>query len=285
MKINKTIKSAFLSVLIIISLSSCDQIKPPYEQTNTQPIDTTTKNVLLEEYTGFRCGNCPPAAVVAHQIKEKYGNKVVVVAIHTGQLAMPTPQHKYDFRTEIGKALDDYYKIGSEIGTPNGLVDRVPYNGNLVLGYSSWEAAVIARMQEKAKMTIEFLNANYNTPQNSISTELKIKFIDKCLTNYNLAVYIVEDSVVNYQTDYFSTPNDIPDYVHNNVLRGALTDAWGAQISDIELSSGTEITKDFNYLVAANTDWRMNWVRLVAIITNAETKEVLQVGEKYLEIK
>ena len=285
MKINKTIKSAFLSVLIIISLSSCDQIKPPYEQTNTQPIDTTTKNVLLEEYTGFRCGNCPPAAVVAHQIKEKYGDKVVVVAIHAGQLAMPTPQHKYDFRTEIGKALDDYYKIGSEIGTPNGLVDRVPYNGNLVLGYSSWEAAVIARMQEKAKMTIEFLNATYNTTQNSISTELKIKFIDKCLTNYNLAVYIVEDSVVNYQTDYFSTPNDIPDYVHNNVLRGALTDAWGAQISDIELSSGTEITKDFNYLVAANTDWRMNWVRLVAIITNAETKEVLQVGEKYLEIK
>jgi len=285
MKINKTIKSAFLSILIIISLSSCDQIKPPYEQTTTQPIDTTTKNVLLEEYTGFRCGNCPPAAVVAHQIKEKYGDKVVVVAIHTGQLAMPTPQHKYDFRTAIGKALDDYYKIGSEIGTPNGLVDRVPYNGNLVLGYSSWEAAVIARMQEKAKMTIEFLNANYNTTQNSISTELKIKFIDKCLTNYNLAVYIVEDSVVNYQTDYFSTPNDIPDYVHNNVLRGALTDAWGAQISDIELSSGTEITKDFNYLVAANTDWRMNWVRLVAIITNAETKEVLQVAEKYLEIK
>jgi len=285
MKNNKKIKSAFLSILIVITLSSCDQINPPYEQTNSHNTDTTTKNVLLEEYTGFRCGNCPPAAVVAHQIKQEYGDKVVVVAIHVGQLAMPTPQHKYDFRTAIGNTLDDFYKIGSEIGTPNGLVDRIPYNGNLVLGYSSWEAAIIARLQEKANMTIEFVNANYDSTKKSISTKLKINFIDKCLTNYKLAVYIVEDSIVNYQTDYFSTPNDIPDYVHNNVLRGALTDAWGSQISDTELSAGTESIKDFSYSVPANTDWRMNWVRLVAIITNADTKEVLQVNEKYLNIK
>jgi thiol-disulfide isomerase/thioredoxin len=160
MKHNIKIKSIIFSVLMIIALSSCDQIKPPYEQTNNQPIDPTTKNVLLEEYTGFRCGNCPAAAEESHRIKAKYGNKVVVLAIHVGQLAMPVPQHKYDFRTSIGNTLDEFYKIGSVLGTPNGLIDRSPYNSNPVLDYHTWEAAVIARTNEKAKMTLYFLNSD-----------------------------------------------------------------------------------------------------------------------------
>jgi len=278
-------KSILFPALILAIFSGCDQINPPYEETNFQPIDTTTKNVLLEEYTGFRCGNCPAAAEVSHRIKEKYGDKVVVIAIHVGSLAMPTPQHKYDFRTEVGNELDNYFKIGWEIGTPNGLVDRIPYNSNLVLEHSTWEAAALARMKEKAKMTIQFETADFNTTQNSISTKLKIKFIDKGLSKYNLAVYIVEDSVINYQIDYRLSPPDIPNYVHNNTLRGALTNAWGVQISETEIPAGTEIEKDFNYSVPADIDWRMHWVRLVAIITNSETKEVLQVNEKYLNIK
>ena len=285
MKNNKIIKSAIISALIIITFSACDQIKPPYEQNYTEPIDTTTKNVLVEEYTGYRCGNCPAAAEESHKIKAKYGDKVVVIAIHVGQLAVPVPPHKYEFRTSIGNTLDEYYRIGAVLGTPNGLIDRTAYNSNLVLDYHTWEAALLTRMTERAKMTIDFVNADFNTGDNSISTKLKIKFIDKGLPKYNLAVYIVEDSIVKYQIDYRKSPPDIPDYVHNNTLRGALTDAWGAPISDNEITAGTEIEKDFSYDVPADIDWRMNWVRLVAVLTNSETKEVLQVSEKYLNLK
>ena len=285
MKYNIKITSIIFSVLMIIALSSCDQIKPPYEQNYTEPIDTTTKNVLLEEYTGYRCGNCPAAAEESHRIKAKYGDKVVVIAIHVGQLAVPVPPHKYEFRTNIGNTLDEFYKIGAVLGTPNGLIDRNPYNSNLVLDYHTWEAALLSRITERAKMTIDFVNADFNTVNNSISTKLKIKYIDKGLPKYNLAVYIVEDSIVNYQIDYRKSPPDIPEYVHNNTLRAALTDAWGAPISDNEINAGTEIEKEFSYNVPADIDWRMNWVRLVAIITNSETKEVLQVNEQYLNIK
>lgn len=286
MKNNKIIKSALLFALTIIIFSACDQIKPPYEQTNNEPIDTTiTKKVLIEEYTGYQCGNCPAAAEESHRIKEKYGDKVVVLAIHVGQLAMPVPPHKYDFRSKIGNTLDEYYKIGTVLGTPNGLIDRVQYNSNLVLDYHTWEAAVLNRMKERAKMSIDFVKADYDTLDNSISTKFKIKFIDKGLPEYNIAVYIIEDSIVNFQKDYRLNPPDILEYVHNNTLRGALTDSWGEQISGTEITAGAEIEKDFSYIVPANIDWRMNWVRLVAVITNSVTKEVLQVNEKYLNIK
>jgi len=66
---------------------------------------------------------------------------------------------------------------------------------------------------------------------------------------------------------------------------GAITSTWGVPISDSDIAAGTEITKDFNYSLPTNIDWRMNWVRLVAVITNSETKEVLQVSEKYLITK
>ena len=44
-----------------------DYVIPPFGD-----YPSSTQNVLLEDFTGHRCGNCPTAADIAHELKEEY---------------------------------------------------------------------------------------------------------------------------------------------------------------------------------------------------------------------
>lgn len=277
----KTIKILSILYLGLLLTIACDTVQPPYEE-NPVVTDSTTKVVLLEEYTGFRCGNCPAAGEIAHQIKEKYPNNVILLAIHAGSLAMPTPTHKYDFRSKVMNELEAYFNIGWGLGTPNGLVDRTPYNGNLVLPSASWEAAVIDRMKQKAPVKVN-LEPSYDETSRMISCKTKLTFLDKGYSSYHLALYVVEDSIVQYQTDYRKNPIDVYDYVHNSIIRDALTSTWGEQISVNDIPKGTEISNTFQKAIPETADWRPQWIRIVAILTdNDKGYEVIQSAEKYI---
>ena len=61
-----------------IVLSSCDVIS---EGDRIIPVEVILgeRRVLLEEFTGFRCVNCPSAATIAHELIEMYVDHIVVV--------------------------------------------------------------------------------------------------------------------------------------------------------------------------------------------------------------
>ncbi len=54
-----------ISIIILYIFVSCDKVEPPYIE-NPVIIDTNnnegTKRVLIEEFTGHLCPNCPEAA-------------------------------------------------------------------------------------------------------------------------------------------------------------------------------------------------------------------------------
>jgi thiol-disulfide isomerase/thioredoxin len=98
---NKNI-SILAAVLIAASMFSCDKIEPPYRQGG---VVTAERKVLLEDYTGSRCVNCPSAARIAHDLKQVYGENLIVLGIHTGFFAFPfPPQFPLDLRTPAGEA-------------------------------------------------------------------------------------------------------------------------------------------------------------------------------------
>ena len=237
---------------------------------------------MLEEYTGFRCGNCPAAGEIAHHIKQLYPNNVVLLSIHAGALAMPTPKHKYNFISQPMKELEAYFNIGWGVGTPNGLVDRVKYNNNLILSESDWQSAVIERLKTPAIAKIE-LSPKYNETNKVINCDVKIKFLTNSNEKFNITLYVVEDSIVQYQTDYRKNPPDVYDFVHNNILRDALTPTFGVQLNTDAVKKDDEFTKSFNKEIPANADWRPNWIRIVAILTVPDQGHaVYQAAEKYL---
>lgn len=265
------------SALIFIS---CDIVEPPYQKGGEPiPLDTAKRNVLLEDFTGFRCGNCPEAAHLAHQIAETYPGKVIKIALHAGPLSLPTPVRKYDFRTDETKELAQYYNL---IATPYGMVNRASFGGQTLLAPTSWGGHVTSELEKDADLKID-LNASYSEGNKEISLNVELEYVKPGTSDHFIAVYILEDSVVQYQQDDREYPNiHVQDYVHDNVMRGSFSGTWGLQISDRPISIGQKFNLPFKYIIPENKDWRVEKLSLVVFVHDNTSKEVLQVEKIYL---
>lgn len=279
----KTFLKFALLFALLLSIYSCDEIEPPYTE-NSTGIDTTKyeQKILLEEYTGFRCGNCPEATEIAHSIKEKYPDNVILLSVHAGGYAKPTSAHPYDFRTPIGDELDNFFGC-SKAGNPNGMVNRIGFpNKTHILREGQWESTITSLLGNSPKLTITIIT-NYDSSNRKISVNTKFKFLEESSPNYHICIYIAEDSVVQYQRDDRKTPPDIENYVHNNVLRGGITSTWGEKISDVALAKGTIVEKKFEYVIPSDKDWRPNKLKVIAFVHDKDnTFEILQVEESKL---
>ena len=70
------------------------------------------KKVLIEDFTGHLCPNCPDAARELDAIHDIYGDQIIGMAIHVSKSfarpypASQAPSFQYDFRTNGGDELD-----------------------------------------------------------------------------------------------------------------------------------------------------------------------------------
>jgi thiol-disulfide isomerase/thioredoxin len=269
--------------ILLIAVIACDVVEPPYKKDgNNVPIDTTKKKVLIEDFTGFRCGNCPEAAELAHTIAEQFPGQVIKIGLHAGPLSLPTPTRKYNFRVQESLELATYYGL---VATPYGLVNRSELAGQTLLGPSAWGGLVASQLLLEAELKI-FLNASYNETSKEISLEAQLDYLKAGNLNHYIAVYIVEDSIVQYQQDDRQFPNvHVLDFVHNNVLRGSFNGTWGVPVSDAPISAGSSITLPYKYKISEDKDWRPNKLSLVVFVHDNISKEILQVEQVYLSEK
>ncbi len=277
--INISVK--LLLMLFMISLFSCDEIEPPY--TEKVPVDTTDKGdtvrkILLEDYTGFKCVHCPTAQDLAKGLDTVYRGRLVLMAVHAGFFADTDKVHTYNFKTSEGNELDVFFG-NSKQGNPNGLINRVGYPNSTVLKSGKWESTIQGLLNTKARLSIK-LKANYDKNLNSISVEADLKYNTPSTPNDYLCVYILEDSIVQYQADIRYTPPDRWDYVHNHVLRGSVTGTWGEQLSASAITAGQTFKKTYNYTIPSGKTWRTNKLKIIAFVHDFQnTYEIWQVEE------
>jgi len=268
-----------LSILAVVSLFfyGCEKIDPPYKTDHDiEPPDTTAvvKHVLLEDYTGHDCVNCPTAAVAAEDLKELYGERLIVIAVHAGYFARPTSELPEDFRTEAGEVWDPFF-IGA-LGNPNGLVNRAEKSpGNYVFNYGEWSTAVSLEMEKEAeaKMTIENI-----FEENKLTSTVTSEFLNALDGTYNLMFCITQDSLTGPQKNNDANVGDTPlieNYVFMHVLRYT-NEIWGENLTD-NVEVGKEYESTFS--VDFEADWVPENCHVVAFISNSETKTVVQVKE------
>lgn len=271
-----------LFLLSLFFIFSCDEINPPYRESSS--IDTSKINtrVLLEEYTGFRCGNCPQASEIAHALEKKYPGKVILLSIHAGGYAKPTVAHPYDFRNAIGDELDAFFGM-SNAGNPSGMVNRIGFTTKThILREAQWETAIQNALAKENSIDLN-LQTSFNSVTNQIFVQADIKYFKPGTSNHNLCIYIVEDSIVQYQRDDRLNPPDVENYVHNNVLRAGITSTWGIQLSQTNIPAGATFSKEFTYTIPQGKDWRTSKLKIIAFIhDNGNSFEIFQVADKKL---
>ena len=84
--------------LIASAFVACDTIEEN-ERYIEKEIVETKRNVLLEDFTGQNCPNCPQAHRVVNALKEQYGESVVAVSIHAGHFAYEEGRFEPHFQT------------------------------------------------------------------------------------------------------------------------------------------------------------------------------------------
>ena len=276
----------------ILIITSCDVEEGPFI-TDYNSYINPDKKVLIEDFTGHLCPNCPNAARELDAIHDIYGDQIIGMAVHVSTtFARPyssnqAPNFQYDFRTDWGNGLDDFYGI-SAVGLPRGMVNRIGYPDNHKLGAGEWAAAVLEELTKDTTFTIDI-----SSDESSISI---ISEVQKNINaEYNLAVCLTESNIINWQQD---GGNSISDYEHNHVLRTALIDQ--ALSNSTNYVAGQEIENTINYDLAtlkqSNIDysnnsvggngaaggWDANNMSVVAYIYNTITKEIVQVEEAHL---
>lgn len=282
-----------LALCLLLVIAACDVVEAPYLKNPPIPIDTLLKdtsniivqtgglqNVLLEDYTGHTCGYCPEAADVATSIAKKNDfGRVVVVAVHAGVFALPElPNYPYDMQTVTGTELDRIFR-NSRIGNPNGLVNRIKYNGRLVLSQNNWDPATTALLPVTPALNLK-LSHTYHADKRTVVATVESEYLTAGETDYSLVVWIIENDIVGDQKDYRRTPSHVQDYNFEHVLRGSLNGTWGDQLSASVQPVGSKVKTIVRYLLPEKMDWKLANCDLVAYVIRSkddQTREVLQV--------
>ncbi len=189
------------------------------------------KTVLLKDFTGVRCVNCPDASELAHQLQETYGDRLIVMSVHAGFLAIPMGNFP-DFRTEEGT-----YWYNNNSSNPLGAVDRAMLLTGYALQDSQWEYAVSTAIEEEQTVEISIQNS-YDEASRMVSSNINIMALTELSGDLALTICLVEDNIVGMQVTQSGTDDY---YVHRHVFRGTINGADGqdVQLSPDELYSMT----------------------------------------------
>jgi hypothetical protein len=272
-----------------ILITSCDVIEGPYKEVLTGGAaefcandSIVIRKTFLEDYTGQGCNNCPEAAETAETLKAIYGDCLVVMAIHTGFFARPTPETLADYRTDIADAWDAFFEI-SAIGLPQGMINRTGFNTEHVQPIGSWPTLVSEQiaLPPDAKLELEGI---YNSSSLSLSVDVGTEFISSYSGTTQLGVYLLESGIISPQK--WQNPDGdvviIEDYEHNHMLRASFNGVWGDTLNTTVTSPGLSFDNHYEMIVDTSI-YNPENLSLVAILYDSSTKEVLQAESAHIE--
>jgi Outer membrane protein Omp28 len=255
--------------LLFTSFFSCTEISPVIP-----PLGD--KKVLIEEFTGVRCVNCPAGASEIENLKATYGDRLIVISIHAGDFAPPYSDSKFDFRTTEGNELEKL--LGSPIGYPSAIINRKRFSNQnaLQIFRPTWAGFTANESSVPSPLSLGFVK-NYDATTRKLDIEVKIIPTENLSGDIRLSLALTESGIKDQQ----ETPNGKKaDYTHKYILRKMLTKFDGDALSG--LTKGSSLSKTFNFIVPAN--WQAENCRLVAFIhKSGSDKDVLQVNDVNLK--
>lgn len=233
-------------------------------ETTTPPSSETKmmRRVLIEDFTGQRCINCPNAADEIVRLQQSYGaDSIIAVGIHGGELAFAGTEKLLGLRTDLG---DEYNKHWNLEAWPMGLVNRIGPLANI----DQWFTLVNQARKQEAPLNLA-VTTNYDEASRQLTI---ITQADAFATvGGKLQLWLTESGIVAMQS--MPDGNNNREYVHNHVLRAAVNGAWGEDFSAIQ---GQQVSLQHQFTI--DPSWNPSNMAVVAFVYNEEG--VMQVVEQ-----
>lgn len=239
--------------------------------TVVSPSNRNTQFILLEEFTGHTCPNCPEGTKELLRLDSIYGDQLIPVSVHAGGFARPqnNPDGSYATDHRVPEILEEKYlaKLGIT-AFPTGMIQR---DGVMRL-YANWEAELKMLEQNQPKAEVQVKNL-YNSQLGIIRSIINYEWLENLNEDYNLQVFLKEDHVVDWQTD---GNVDVSDYDHRHLLQKVVNSLF--KVPAEEATLGVKGKKE--YIYKADQEWDIQNVWTIAFLyqTN-EPYSVVQVNE------
>ncbi len=259
--------------------AGCDKIDPPYmtDYEGGNGNDEDVRKVLLEEFTGHRCPNCPEGSQIAKDLSNFYGDQMIVMSIHSGFFSEPTTSpFDYDFRTEEGEAIHDFFGVSSY---PVGMINRKSFDADRLMSPSAWGEAISQIIDIEPDLRID-ISLNLNSKAKQLEVNFNVHALKNLEKQYYISAFITENMIIKPQrTNNPDYPDGvIENYEHNNVLRKSVNRTWGEQLNEEPMFPGDVFSK--SYSVYLDDEWETENCNLVVFVYDENSHEIIQVEEK-----
>ena len=256
----KKLTSIIATGLLAVTITSCNTVD---EADRFVPAEIVPQRaILIEEFTGQNCTNCPDGHKAIQDLTNALGDSVVAIGIHASDLAVNAP---LGFKTPTG---EEYYKAEGSPALPTAVINMQTD----ALQVSAWGAVVNNFIIRPTPFTVK-AEADLDGDMYNI----KVAFSSGNDYEGKLMVWICENDIVRRQLDHGTYIND---YVHNHVFRAAVTDdIWGQPVS---LKKDESQYLDFSYKIEKTYYWDTNNIYVVAFLYNdAGVAQVTQTSQHH----
>lgn len=288
-------------ILIIILLQACEekgvfvelQPREDFDTTYMAPVETAQpRNVLIEEFTGASCTNCPQGHELVASLISSNPDRIVAIAYHTfsgGKIFAPVNKSNeksvYDFRDSNATLIStDIY--GGLSSIPKAGIDRISVSASRQIDKGQWSLNTSNRLPVPTAANM-YLTSSYNEQENKVTVKVKIAYTKEVTTKNALTIGIIENNIIDAQ-EY---PDSVDmHYNHSHVFRKCLTSHYGKSILDTIATKSPGRVYEYTYtftLPSAPTILNPDNCKVVAFLSNSDdksdNKEVMQAKEVKLK--
>lgn len=231
---------------------------------------TEGRKVVLEEFTGVKCGYCPQGHEIMQEIMDENPGKAICFSIHGGTYSTPYAGDP-DLTSQWSAAIISFSQL---TGYPAGMVNRedLDNDGKLAIGRGSWKgnaATILASGNSPVNIGIK---STFNSSTRVLTIKVQYYYTADGEGTNKLNVGILESGIMVQQAGAATNP-----YEQKNVLRDFLTGQWGEDITTT--SAKTLGTKTYTYTVPST--WNIAKCDVIAYITKGDNKKIYT-GEKVI---
>lgn len=281
----KRISTLILLAAGLLTFASCDKIDEGHYTTfagaagtwyDTDAVIPHVQRAFIEKYTGVRCINCPKADEVIHAASDKYGDSVVVVAVHSRSTGFGRPiKDDPSLCTESGDEWYDYFGIAWQ---PAAMLNRSQVDNawDIFNPTSNFDDRIDAIVNKQPPIAIAIQSNRQDG--NTFYSEISMEFLENFNAPLTITLLLTQDNIHTHQSS--QGIGEIEDYEQNHVLRTLVTNLWGFDVPT-DIKQGDKRMIRFNYPLPA--DANPADYHAVAFVSYKDSRQIINSAQSNLQ--
>jgi hypothetical protein len=233
-----------------------------------QTIVSTTpenKKVILEEFTGTGCPNCPGGHTAAATLLNDNLGNLFVIAYHPNNSSYTASDPMVTTYSAAFYTMPFISSVGRYM--PSAMINRRVWGGvERIQGVGNWTNDVNSIKAEASPLNVG-ISSTYNTSTHMLNISVEVYFTSTVSDALTIYVELTEDGIIAAQSGGTSP------YTHNHVFRQSLVSQWG-DVIPAPSSQSTLKTFSFSY-DNSTTLYDMTKCEVVAFVRNAVDEEII----------